>query len=444
MKILYPLETKKRELDGALCLAAELIKGGHEVFLGPKRELKFKLDVLKPNLFIGSNGSYSSSNLKRFKYIVDTGCKIAIIDTEGGVIIDEIYKKRHDKRMLNYCEHFFAWGQKGKELLHEGTKYPLEKITASGVPWFDVLTIKGVIPKIYSQEIESIQKEYSSGFILYNSRFSGPNTYNKEVKKDFSNNLSKNERFHYTNNLFEKINNSIRVVAENFSDHKLIIRPHPSENKDFYLNQFSDLPNVYVDDRFNVRPWIYLSSLMFHNGCTTAIESSLMNKPTIAIQEIENNQFDVHLPNDISIIVKNNESLVSMINKLIKGDESYFLNNVQKESLNRYIANITQKASPIIAETINNIEPNNIQSKFNVGYKKEKIKKYIALNHIGLLKLVSRNKFNTVKSFKEYDFHKFPFLEKSEVESGLKKFTGMDFAIENVKGTKNSFSIKKI
>lgn len=442
MKIVYPLETKKRELNGVLLLASKLIKNGHEVYIGPKRELNYQVDNIKPDVFIASNAGYSPDYQSLFSHLKKNNSTIFVVDTEGGVIIDEIYKKRHVAKMLKYCDTFFAWGERGKELVNEGTGYPLEKIIVSGAPWFDILTQKQYLNSLYQKETLIIEREYGKDFILYNSRFSGSNTFNENVKELIDNNYADNEYYRYSDQLFEFLNNSIGEIAKKFPNKKIIIRPHPSEGKEFYVQFFKQYNNIYVDDRFSVHPWISLSKLMFHNGCTTAIEAALMHKPVLAYLPIENSNYDIHLPNNTSEKFKTTEELFRRIHQLYNTDIEYLLSQQQTETLTQYIANTSLNSTNIITNKIIELNISKWKNRKSKDYEIMKLKNYILKNHLGLVKWISVKKYKKLESFQKYGIHKFPSLSKEEINNQLKLYVSSNkFDIIPLKNTKDCFKI---
>jgi len=108
-RIFYPIEITRRELEGVFLVAAKLASIGHKVFLGPKYELDYCLKRYKPNIYIGTRADETNYGL--LKTLRKSGCKVVIVDTEGGIMLEDQYKTRHYAPGLTQADLFFAWGE---------------------------------------------------------------------------------------------------------------------------------------------------------------------------------------------------------------------------------------------------------------------------------------------------------------------------------------------
>ena len=65
---------------------------------------------------------------------------------------------------------------------------------------------------------------------------------------------------------------------------KIIIRPHPAENKYVWKSIFAKHKNVIIEDpKIDVFAWILASKGVLHRGCTTSLQSLYIQKPTFFI-----------------------------------------------------------------------------------------------------------------------------------------------------------------
>ena len=60
---------------------------------------------------------------------------------------------------------------------------------------------------------------------------------------------------------------------------KLVIRPHPADEKQEDWKIFERFKNVKVINKFDIIPWIISSKGIIHRGCSTSIDAFLLNKP---------------------------------------------------------------------------------------------------------------------------------------------------------------------
>ena len=66
---------------------------------------------------------------------------------------------------------------------------------------------------------------------------------------------------------------------------------------------FGGLKNVHVISEGSVIPWLIASKFVIHNGCTTAIESFLLEKHVISYRPYVDALYDLDVPNKISLQV---------------------------------------------------------------------------------------------------------------------------------------------
>ncbi len=61
----------------------------------------------------------------------------------------------------------------------------------------------------------------------------------------------------------------------------IVLRPHPAEKPEYWQNVIQGAPNVHVIPRSDPHPWIIGAKLVVHTGCTTGLESVLLDKPVL-------------------------------------------------------------------------------------------------------------------------------------------------------------------
>jgi hypothetical protein len=63
----------------------------------------------------------------------------------------------------------------------------------------------------------------------------------------------------------------------------------------------AEYDNVSVIAEGNVVPWLLASSSIIHNGCTTAVESYILERPVIAYEPSRHDVLNLDLPNSLSV-----------------------------------------------------------------------------------------------------------------------------------------------
>jgi hypothetical protein len=106
---------------------------------------------------------------------------------------------------------------------------------------------------------------------------------------------------------------ALPILDAAFPDHRIVVRPHPSEDHDAWRREVAGLANVTVAFEGSVIPWIAGSDALIHNSCTTGVEAYLLGKPVIAYQPATDDVLDSHLPNALSRQAFEPEELVAMV-----------------------------------------------------------------------------------------------------------------------------------
>ena len=205
-------------------------------------------------------------------------------------------------------------------------------------------------------------------------------------------------------NFIEKIDKLSKLKNFNF-----LIRPHPSENINFYKTYLKKKKNFKYSNKFSIVEWIKASELVIHDYCTTSFEANLLGKKTL--------YFPVN-------------SSCKIINKDIYKISSPLLNNKKlnkniifkkKKIINNYIYNsgnlsCIDKIIPIFKKfLIDNIDHNNLSKdlklKAILGYYSLRENKYtnfktefVRVNECKKkLKIIHKiekiNKINNIKQF---------------------------------------------
>ena len=100
------------------------------------------------------------------------------------------------------------------------------------------------------------------------------------------------------------------------SGQKVVVRPHPSENINVWKNKTKNYSNnIKIIRSGNIIPWLMASKLVIHNGCTTAIEGTLLDKTVISYRPNKNQNVETYLPNAVGISIESKEDVVDFIKK---------------------------------------------------------------------------------------------------------------------------------
>jgi len=431
-----PIEIATRELDGKLLLATHLTARGYNVVLGGRSEVE--RDILKTNGNIIILKSISNRSIEFYKELKKKGHKLYLLHAEGNVY----YKKIKHDILSAFPEDCISYVDKilvnGKEIKDNIVKYisnvDVNRIFTTGDPRFDLL-----LPKyraFFKRELDQIKEKYND-YILVNTNFGYANPY--MGKKTLDHYISNHEDFtesfkkslfakkKYSHQILREFIEAIKKIAISADGLNIVVRPHPSERKDIYSEEFSKIDNVFVNNNGSVVKWILGSTIVVQHDCTTGVEAVIANKLSVSYTPKKDEDIVAWLPIYLSKEISNLSELVSFVESILSKDSSelYLLNDQQKEVLSMYFGDTDGSSSGNIIDIIDEERIDDSCSALE------------RLNH-----LISRS-YSRYKEYLIYyrrnanDWNKFPELSLSDI------YFKMD-TIANIEGINISLKIRKL
>ena len=320
-KFLYlPIESKIRELDSKLLIALEAIKNDYVVIIGSKSFMRYMRFLPKGVMFYMN---CTSPMFEKFKNYNTFGHKVVVHDEEGLAPSDwnDYLKRRIIFDSIKKVHLFFSFGKKQKNVIESHLKKIDSdcKVKSVGHPRIDLLR----------EPIRNYNRVTEEKIILINTKFAEVNNL---IGKDGWLNILKHhemiksldelnfrlEQIDYKKKLFNKYIDLIKNISRNFSDFKIIVRPHPSENINTWISLTKEFNNVEVKNNKPVGYWLQKASIIIHTHCTTAIEAYILDKPVLSFEPIKDLRFEIPLPKNVSITVNSIIDCVSEINNSLK------------------------------------------------------------------------------------------------------------------------------
>jgi hypothetical protein len=228
-------------------------------------------------------------------------------------------------------------------------------IHVTGNPRSDML--RPELQPFYESEAEEIRKTYGN-FILVNTNFNHVNAFFpaqnlfRPVKRadeapqfgkaavGMSREYAEGLRDH-KQAIFKTFKQLIPTLDRAFPDHTIIVRPHPTENQQVYMDIAKDCQQVKVTNEGNVVPWLMATDVVIHNGCTTGVEAYMMGVPAISYRAKINEKYDLgfyRLPNLISHQCFDLDQLLDTLKKIIKGELGPANGDERQALVNHYLA----------------------------------------------------------------------------------------------------------
>ncbi|GAA0454067.1 surface carbohydrate biosynthesis protein [Alkalibacillus silvisoli] len=328
MKYLYlPVEVRVRELDAKLLLAYHAAREGFRVVVGEQIAVEQAATAMPCGIYLtkGYPERYKSRVIKKMK---EAGNKLVELDEEGLIINNpKLYiQERMSPSLSKKLDEIYCWGAFQKGVITDLAPSLMEKCLLTGNPRFDLLKKK--YRPLYNDRVENLKQSYGD-YILVNTRFAIFNSRNKRKKNP------QHEQYPYMKKLFQHFIELIGELSHKNPSKTIVVRPHPNENYNAYRKRFSSYSNVVVAPFGNVVDWILASELVIHNGCTTGIEAYLLEKPVISYMPIEDERYDVFLPNQFSYKAITTDDIIDSIHN---GYSTHEKTRKQHNVLTHYIS----------------------------------------------------------------------------------------------------------
>ena len=217
-------------------------------------------------------------------------------------------------------ERFFVWGEEQAAVIREAFPDQAYKLRVTGNPRQDLY--HPALRPLYADAVQKIRRQYGP-FILVNSNFGSvnharrPYTGLEKSEADiyalaaYSGHKPEYIAFRYR--VFRSFYELVPRLAEAFPNHRILIRPHPSERLEAWEMLAKSHQNVVVRYDHELIPWLLAAEAIIHNGCTTAIEAAMLEKPVIEFRAIQNEQWENPQPKAISIPARTTENVITLL-----------------------------------------------------------------------------------------------------------------------------------
>ena len=326
MYIYIHTEIAARELDSKLLLAVIAASRGHHVVVSDMNSLAlaFARDILPHGIFHTKSLTPSKQKLSRHQFFVSLGHLITSLDEEPGLVdfgYDKPSTQRFSPETLEQASAVFCWGPDDYHTLRSYYPSFQSKFYPTGSPRFDLWqpSLASYWPKpasipnrpylLVSSNLATANHRNPFHERIAFERGSGCNERDSSWISSRFGHISEEYRLTYEFIL------AIRQLAVSSSGFDIVFRPHPAESVDAWKEYLHDLPNVHVIREGSISPWLHHSFAVMHNGCTTALESTISNIPVISYVPFKQT-FERRLPNTLGHLVSDPTELATLVNLL--------------------------------------------------------------------------------------------------------------------------------
>ena len=413
MNLYIELEIYNREIEAKMLLALEAAKRGYSVIIG-HRSIIQKLAIegeLPPGIIHMKDANSMNDHLKVLEKLKKKKFCFTAQDEESGILnkkYGNFAKIRfNDFKSFKLLSYFFCWGNRDYNYLKRKVKFPV----LTGSPRFDLLPKKKKIKKEKSKKILLVSSFNVTGVRTFAERIYSTTG----IRGQRSESYEVAEKFAYTMESIHslKVYHFVKLItflSKTFKKHTIYLRPHPNDSYNDWKKLINNnARNIKIDkiEDYPLYQSILDSDFVIQNGCTSAIESFLLNVPCISYmpqkwKEDEHAEF----PNSIGIkatshlevkkiIETNKKANIRKINKKLK--ERFFF----RENYYSYIKQVNMF--------------DKIKNDFEIFEPSKSIKVKYSLNKI--IKNIKKSVYKKKKSAME---HKFPDFKEEKIKTIIK------------------------
>ena len=317
--LILPVETAARELDAKLLLSLFAVARGMDVTLGNKALLNLRIGQLKPGVYLSHN--FNAGRDRIISLARSLGHLVAAWDEEGLVWInEEIYRRRRaSAQAMAQLDLLLLWGAEQAQALAPLISALKARLLVSGNPRADLL--RPELRALYGGRVAALKAELGD-FILVNSNFGWINhalakNRNAPVDDHLREVAAKSGfPFAYLQHryrIYRAFTAVIPKIAARFPERKIVVRPHPSENRDGWTAEIGMLPNVVVRYDSELVPWLLAAGHILQNGCTTAVETAMLGRASISYRPSIVAEHEIPQPHRVSHIAETEAALLTLL-----------------------------------------------------------------------------------------------------------------------------------
>lgn len=312
-KVCLIVDHPVRDLPGLLYLLSKLKKKKISYYLVPFYNFR-EIYLIKPNLVILNHSRNIYTNFIKILNLLNIN--IIVLDTEGGMVtkdlIDEYILFSNIYKNINNIKNYCLWSREIKKNLLKKIRVDHSKFIVTGNPRYQFIRLN---------------KKKPGKNILVNLNFSTINPKFQTVNDEKNLLVKQGKTIQWINGYIndqkkmrEKFIFLINQLSETFPFNKIIVRPHPYEDLNYYKYVFKNKKNLVISScENNIYDDINQSFVVIQNNCGTTIDASLLNRPVISYCPFKSEYLDQKFILDISTVCKSEYKVKSMIKLIYNG-----------------------------------------------------------------------------------------------------------------------------
>lgn len=328
MKIIHiPIEVKSRELVPKIFFISRALKKNFACFVGDKIAVNRSVKFFKSGIYF-----HKSINRNDKNYIIDIQSKVdgyISIDEEAGNSfknekeLENLLEYRSSKINVMNVDKIYNWGNFDNKVWVKKYKKFKKKFKITGLPRIDIWK-KSISKLIFDKEIDYLKKRYGDFIFIPSTFISSKDKLNQLINfekkrifnKEYLQKKIDSRKFEYE--LFLEFKELISRFSKENLNLNIVIKPHPSELIADWKIITKNLNNVFVDNKYEITPYIMASKCVVFNSSTAGMQSVFMGKKTICYKSISDKKSLRNFPNKFGIQCKSYNKLKKKINEDVK------------------------------------------------------------------------------------------------------------------------------
>ena len=324
--LIIPVETQVREMDAKILLSCVAAEHGFSVIMGSRAFIHYQVASYSRGVYLAK--SLRTLSIKMFKILRRLGHEIVAWDEEGLLRWPdaEYYRQRLSPITMGQTSHLFAWGADNARVFRDYSGYHGAPIHLTGNPRIDLM--RPELRDFFQPQVAALRERYGD-FVLVNTNFGLVNHFYPglgylkkaaESKSPGAAHPYDEGKGRHKLSLFNYFQAMLPSLCAAVSNHTVVLRPHPSENQEVWKRIAESCPNLRVINEGNIIPWLMAAKAVVANGCTSLVESAVLDTPAVAYQPVTSEEFDDDWANSVSRRAFSIDELCLTVRAMVAGE----------------------------------------------------------------------------------------------------------------------------
>lgn len=320
LKVALVVDNPLRDLDGLVLLAWQLAQRKVEAWLVPMYDQSFDVRAIGVDFVLLNY--IRPNNLDHFYAYKAEGIKVGVLDTEGiaGRSSAEFAGFVGKTGGAQFADLYCVWGPAQLRALQNANVASHDRLVLTGCPRYDYCA-NPWRDAVVRPEITRDYVLINTNFALTNPKFSaGPGTELQTMLKvgyapDVAARFVEDAKIAH-DGMIELVQNLVNC----FPQEHFVLRPHPFENKDPYIN-INHQGNFEIRQEATSVEWLNSCKVLIHLNCSTALEANMLGKPALSPAWLDTETIRVPGPYSVSQHPQNLTHFISLLESVLKVDQ---------------------------------------------------------------------------------------------------------------------------